>query len=211
MQQNSAMTSYVASWQAPHTVSCNNPTCWRQRHVAVSLISPAALIGELFEVVEVKSNIFDKCWKCVASELTWLKNTSILRAPLFGTMASPLTIKSCTMNVDYCRCLVVTHMPSILSAFCLYLLNCIHLHRSSIQAEHFWVSPRLEPWSKSYPKTIQLLVLTQVFQQKLLINVLSYWDVVKQLVLMNSCLNYIPIQLLLCTSAIYLKQWRYIM
>ena len=118
-----------------HTGSCSNQMVRRQRHVTVSLISPVAVIGELFATVDVESNMFDRCWKCATSDLTCCQK--IRRAPLEDTMIDPPTVMLGAANVD-CRCLVVSQ--TVLSAFSLSLLDCIDPHRSSIQAENFRVS-----------------------------------------------------------------------
>ena len=99
-----------------HTGSCSNPTDRRQRHVTESVISLVAVIVELFATVEVESNMFRSSLMS--------KNTPRLRAPLVDTMTDPSTVRLGAANVD-CRCLVVTQMHSVLSAFSLSLLDFI--------------------------------------------------------------------------------------
>ena len=123
-----------------HTESCINPTGRRQRPVTVSLISSVSVIVKLFATVEVESNMFDRCWKCETSDLACCQK--IRRGYVLlckGTMVDHPTVRFGAANVD-CRCLVVTQMQSVLSTLSLSLLDCIHLHRTQIQAENVRVS-----------------------------------------------------------------------
>ena len=60
MQQHSVPTvvELRRKYADLQTESCSNPTGRRQRHVAESLISLVAVIGELFATVKVESNMF---------------------------------------------------------------------------------------------------------------------------------------------------------
>ena len=103
MQQHSVLTvvELYRKLAYQHTESCSNPTDRRQRHVTVTLISPAAVIVKLFATVEVENNMFDRCWKCVAPDLTCSKkNMPRLCAPLVGTMVDLPTLRLGTVNVD---------------------------------------------------------------------------------------------------------------
>ena len=65
----------------------------------MSLIYLAVVICEVFATVEVASEMFNRCWKCVASDLTCCqKNTTMLRSPLIVTMIDPPTVRLGVVN-----------------------------------------------------------------------------------------------------------------